>query len=120
MPPRRRPPPPPPARIPWALGKTMIISLGAMAGALVALNAAWTAFDMPPWSTRVWTLAQIETLKQQLNSQSEVLRDIRRGQIDRNIIDLEAKKRRQADEELRLRQLREDLRRLDIQVDKNR
>lgn len=83
----------------------------------MATGSAWGFLELPIVSTRTWTLAQMENLKQQLNTQSEVLHDIRRGQIDRNIIDLEAKKRRQADEELRLRTLKEDLRRLDVQRD---
>ena len=62
-------------------------------------------------------MAQVERLERNIKQQGQILYDIRRGQIERNVIDLEQKPKRNSDEEYRLRALKEDMRRLDTQID---
>jgi hypothetical protein len=92
-------------------------AVGAIAGALVATGTAWAFLDLPVVSTRSWTMAQVERLERNLRQQGQILYDIRRGQLERNVIDLEQKSKRNSDEEYRLRALKEDMRRLDTQID---
>jgi hypothetical protein len=92
-------------------------AVGAIAGAVVTTGAAWAFLDLPVVSTRSWTLAQVERLERNIKQQGQLLYDIRRGQIERNVIDLEQKPKRNSDEEFRLRALKEDMRRLDVQMD---
>lgn len=91
-------------------------SVGAIAGAVVTTGAAWAFLDLPVLSTRTWTLAQVEMMRRQLDQHGTVLYDIRRSQIERNIIELEQKKvKRSSDEEFRLRAMKEDMRRLEAE-----
>jgi hypothetical protein len=92
-------------------------AVGAIAGAVVATGTAWAFLDLPVVSTKAWTLAQVERLERNIKQQGQILYDIRRGQIERNVIDLEQKSKRNSDEEYRLRALKEDMRRLDTQID---
>lgn len=91
-------------------------SVGAIAGAVVTTGAAWAFLELPIVSTRTWTLVQVEQLRRQIEQHGTVLYDIRRSQLERNIIELEQKKvKRTSDEEFRLRAMKEDMRRLDVE-----
>ena len=66
---------------------------------------------MPP--TRSYVLAQVEPMAREQREHREVLFDIRRGQLDREIFALEQLPVRTPNEEFRLRQLRDEVRKLD-------
>ncbi len=117
MPPRRPPPPPTGWWSQLSMTAKFATAVGAIAGALVATGTAWAFLDLPVVSTRSWTMAQVERLERNLRQQGQILYDIRRGQLERNVIDLEQKSKRNSDEEYRLRALKEDMRRLDTQID---
>ncbi len=94
------------------------MAVGAIAGAIVATSTAWAVLGWPVPAMQQWTLAQVEQLRKDIYDQRSVVFDIRRGQINRDIIELERKeKKRNTDEEYRLRALKEDLRRLDVMMD---
>ncbi len=117
MPPRRPPPPQPGWWSQLSLTAKFATAVGAIAAAVVSTGAAWAFLDLPVVSTRSWTMAQVERLERNIKQQGQILYDIRRGQIERNVIDLEQKPKRNSDEEYRLRALKEDMRRLDTQID---
>lgn len=97
--------------------------VGSIAAAATAIGTAYLFFGGPIPASRDWTLAQVERLERNQKDQGTILLDIRRSQLERNIIDLENRgktMRRTSDEEFRLRGLREDLRRLDVQIDQMR
>ncbi len=100
-----------------SLANKIFTTLGVVTAAIVSTGAAWAFLDLPVVSTKAWTLAQVERLERNLKQQGQILYDIRRGQLERNVIDLEQKPKRNSDEEYRLRALKEDMRRLDTQID---
>ena len=88
-------------------------SVTAVAAMIVAVHQAWAVLDLPIFASRDYVLAQVEPLMRAHKEHRAVLYDIRRGQLDREIFDLERRENRSASDEWRLRQLREELKRLD-------
>lgn len=88
----------------------LVVSLCTL---IVALPSAWSTLDLPIPAMREWTLSQLGPLHGEQKSQRAILYEIRRGQLEREIFDLERRPSRNDSDEWRLRQLREDLRRLD-------
>ena len=88
-------------------------SVAAVAGMVVAVASAWAVLDLPIPATRGYVLSQAEPLARAQRELRDVTFDIRRGQLDREIFDLERKENRTASDEWRLRQLRDELKKLD-------
>ena len=88
-------------------------SIAATAGMIVAVHQAWAVLDLPILATRDYVLAQNEPLARAQRELRDVTFDIRRGQIDREIFDLERRENRSPSDEWRLRQLRDELKKLD-------
>lgn len=89
-------------------------SVAACAGMVVSVAAAWAVLDLPVPAMRGYVLAQLEPLMREQREHRAVLFDIRRGQLDREIFDLERRQPRSDSDEWRLRQLRDELKQLDM------
>ena len=88
-------------------------SVTAVAAMVVAVSSAWAVLDWPIIASREYVLAQVEPLMRAQKEHRAVLYDIRRGQLDREIFDLDRRENRSASDEWRLRQLRDELKKLD-------
>lgn len=88
-------------------------SVTAVAAMIVAVASAWAVLDLPILATRDYVLAQAEPLARAQRELRDVTFEIRRGQLDREIFALEQLPTRTPNEEFRLRQLRDELRKLD-------
>ena len=89
------------------------IVLGIVAGitaAIIGISQAWSVLDLPVIATRGWVHAQFSD---RLKRQSDSLYQIRRGQLDREIFDLERREKRNQSDEWRLHQLQDELKKLD-------
>ena len=99
------------------LAFTFVVTLAAMGYVFLQIDGELERSSSVNSDNVTWTMAQVERLERNLRQQGQILYDIRRGQIERNVIDLEQKSKRNSDEEFRLRALKEDMRRLDTQID---
>lgn len=86
-------------------------AIGAVAAMIVSVSAAWALLDS---GMRAYVLAQVEPMAREQREHREVLFDIRRGQLDREIFALEQLPTRTTSEEFRLRQLRDELKKLEV------
>lgn len=87
-------------------------------GVIVAAPSAWSVLDPYVPATRGYVVAQQTDLRRKLQDHSDTLYQIRRGQLDREIFDMERRDSKVPEDQYRLRQLKDDLRRLDAAAPK--
>lgn len=96
---------------------TIFISLGATTcGLIVGLPAAWSTVGLPVFVTHDYLVAQLNEFKRDQAETKRLLFEIRRGQVDREVFDLERRTNRSADDDFRLHQLHNELQRIDTTV----
>lgn len=88
-------------------------SVGTFAGMIVAVVSAWAALDWPVPAMRGYVLAQLEPLARAQRELRDLTFDVRRGQLSREIFELERLPKRTTSEEFRLHQLHDELKKLD-------
>jgi hypothetical protein len=88
-------------------------AVGSVCGMIVGIPAAWSTVGLPVFVTREYVLDQIAEMKREQDETRRLLYEIRRSQVDKEVFDLERRTNRSVDDDYRLRQLREELKRID-------
>lgn len=92
---------------------TVFLGFGATtSGFIVGIPAAWGVIGLPTPASREYVLSQLSDIKRDQQQTHQLLLEIRRGQLDREVIDLERRSNRSIDDDVRLHQLRDQLLRL--------